>query len=54
MLRASLKALAKTVNFVAQDWLESCDIDPTARAETLSQEDFRALATLYETAKGKA
>lgn len=54
MLRASLKALAKTVNLVAQDWLESCDIDPTARAETLSQEEFRALATLYATAKSEA
>lgn len=44
MLRASLKALAKTVKLDAVAWLESCNIDPTARAETLSQADFRALA----------
>lgn len=44
MLRAALKPLAKTVRLDAVDWLESCDIDPTARAETLSQTDFRALA----------
>ncbi|MEM9055066.1 MAG: 16S rRNA (adenine(1518)-N(6)/adenine(1519)-N(6))-dimethyltransferase RsmA [Pseudomonadota bacterium] len=52
MLRAALKSLAKTVALEAQDWLESCDIDPTARAETLSQDEFRALAARYALAKG--
>lgn len=45
MLRAALKPLAKTVGLDSTEWLESCDIDPTARAETLSQSDFRKLAT---------
>ena len=45
MLRASLKALAKTRGIDATTWLESCNIDPTARAETLTQDEFRALAT---------
>ncbi|HIG21460.1 MAG TPA: 16S rRNA (adenine(1518)-N(6)/adenine(1519)-N(6))-dimethyltransferase RsmA [Henriciella marina] len=44
MLRASLKALAKTRGIDATTWLESCNIDPTARAETLTQDEFRALA----------
>ena len=44
MLRASLKSLAKTRNIDAIDWIESCGIDPTARAETLTQDEFRALA----------
>lgn len=44
MLRASLKPLAKTRGLDATDWLEACGIDPTARAETLTQEEFRSLA----------
>lgn len=44
MLRASLKPLAKTRGLDATEWLESCGIDPTARAETLTQEEFRSLA----------
>lgn len=44
MLRASLKSLAKTKGIDATEWLESVGIDPTARAETLSQDEFRALA----------
>lgn len=47
MLRASLKSLAKTVSLDASEWLEACEIDPTARAETLSQKDFRRLSTYY-------
>ncbi|WP_300392543.1 16S rRNA (adenine(1518)-N(6)/adenine(1519)-N(6))-dimethyltransferase RsmA [Henriciella sp.] len=47
MLRASLKSLAKTKGIAATEWLESCDIDPTARAETLTQDEFRALATAF-------
>ncbi|RIJ22250.1 16S rRNA (adenine(1518)-N(6)/adenine(1519)-N(6))-dimethyltransferase RsmA [Henriciella barbarensis] len=44
MLRASLKALAKTRGIDATEWLEACNIDPTARAETLTQQEFRTLA----------
>jgi 16S rRNA (adenine1518-N6/adenine1519-N6)-dimethyltransferase len=47
MMRASLKSLAKTVKLDTVQWLESCNIDPTARAETLSQSDFRALADKF-------
>lgn len=54
MLRAALKALAKTVNLEPVQWLESCDIDPTARAETLSQAEFRALATKFGEARACA
>ncbi|MEM5517254.1 16S rRNA (adenine(1518)-N(6)/adenine(1519)-N(6))-dimethyltransferase RsmA [Henriciella sp. AS95] len=45
MLRASLKSLAKSRGVDATEWLESCEIDPTARAETLTQDEFRALAS---------
>ncbi len=44
MMRAALKALGKSVGLDTVHWLESCKIDPTARAETLTQSDFRALA----------
>jgi len=47
MLRASLKSLARSVQLDAVHWLESCKIDPTARAETLTQADFRALAGMF-------
>lgn len=47
MLRAALKSIAKTVHLDAVQWLESCDIDPTARAETLTQSEFRALARVF-------
>lgn len=47
MLRASLKALARTRGIDATAWLESCNIDPTARAETLTQNEFRALASYF-------
>lgn len=47
MLRASLKSLGQTVQLGAVHWLESCKIDPTSRAETLTQADFRALADKY-------
>ncbi|MEL8056715.1 MAG: 16S rRNA (adenine(1518)-N(6)/adenine(1519)-N(6))-dimethyltransferase RsmA [Pseudomonadota bacterium] len=50
MLRASLKSLAKTVGLDATKWLETCDIDPTARAETLTQANFRRLADTYHAA----
>ena len=44
MLRAALKPFAKKRGLKAVDWLESCDIDPTARAETLDQAAFRRMA----------
>lgn len=51
MLRAALKPLAKTVNLDPIHWLESCEIDPTARAETVTQDQFRALARSYREAR---
>ncbi|MEZ5998383.1 MAG: 16S rRNA (adenine(1518)-N(6)/adenine(1519)-N(6))-dimethyltransferase RsmA [Hyphomonas sp.] len=44
MLRAALKPFAKRHGLKAEDWLESLDIDPTARAETLTQAEFRRMA----------
>lgn len=51
MLRAALKPLAKTVGLDAVSWLENCEIDPTARAETLTQAQFRSLASAYRSAQ---
>lgn len=45
MLRQSLKPLAKD----PIPWIEEAGIDPTARAETLSVEDFCRLSRLIET-----
>jgi 16S rRNA (adenine1518-N6/adenine1519-N6)-dimethyltransferase len=50
MLRAALKPLAKTVGLDSVVWLEESEIDPTSRAETLTQTQFRALASTYRTA----
>ncbi len=47
MLRAALKSIAKSAGLNPTDWLEACEIDPTARAETLDQASFRRLATSY-------
>ena len=47
MLRASLKSLAKSNGLNATDWLEVCEIDPTRRAETLNQSEFRRLASSW-------
>lgn len=47
MLRAALKSLANTVQLAPVEWIESCEIDPTARAETLTQNQFRALARKF-------
>jgi 16S rRNA (adenine1518-N6/adenine1519-N6)-dimethyltransferase len=44
MLRAALKPYAKKRGMKAEAWLEDCGIDPTARAETLTQGQFRTLA----------
>ena len=51
MLRAALKSLAKTIQLDTVEWLDSCDIDPTARAETLTQAQFRALARKFGEAR---
>lgn len=51
MLRAALKSLAKTAGLDSVEWIESCGIDPTARAETLDQTEFRALAEAFSGAK---
>jgi 16S rRNA (adenine1518-N6/adenine1519-N6)-dimethyltransferase len=45
MLRAALKPFAKKRGLKAETWLEDCGIDPTARAETLTQAEFRKLAS---------
>jgi len=50
MLRAALKPLAKSVNLDPTQWIESCEIDPTSRAETLTQTAFRKLADKYREA----
>ena len=47
MLRASLKSLAKTIGLDSTKWLEGCNIDPTRRAETLTQKEFRNLADKF-------
>lgn len=44
MLRAALKPLAKRHGLKAEDWLKGLEIDPTARAETLTQGEFRRMA----------
>ena len=44
MLRAALKPFAKKRGMKAEEWLADCGIDPTARAETLTQAEFRTLA----------
>ncbi len=44
MLRAALKPFAKKRGLKAEEWLMECGIDPTARAETLTQAEFRTLA----------
>lgn len=50
MLRASLKQLAKTKSVSAEDLLNEAGIDPTRRAETVSQMEFRALTDVYKSA----
>ena len=53
MLRASLKSLSSATGGSAIEWLESCDIDPTRRAETLTQHEFRELAKMWRKLSGK-
>ena len=45
MMRAALKPFCKKRGLKAVEWLKSCEIDPTARAETLDVADFQRLAT---------
>ncbi len=45
MLRASLKSLSGTAS--PAELLEAADIDPTRRAETLDQQEFRQLAQVW-------
>ena len=45
MLRAALKPLAKRHGIKAAEWLKEIGIDPTARAETLTQEEFQRMAS---------
>ncbi len=45
MLRAALKPLARRRDMKAADWLKELDIDPTARAETLTQAEFERMAS---------
>lgn len=44
MLRAALKPFAKKHGLKADEWLKGLGIDPTARAETLTQEEYRRMA----------
>lgn len=43
MLRSALKSIAKQNSLNPTEWLETAGIDPTARAETLTQSEYRAL-----------
>ena len=43
MLRASLKPFAKRKDLDLMDWLERSGVDPTARPETLTVDQFQAL-----------
>ncbi len=47
MLRASLKSIAGKKGVKAEQMLEDAGIDPTRRAETLSQAEFRQLVDTY-------
>jgi len=48
MLRAALKPFAKRHGLKAEEWLKELNIDPTARAETLTQAEFRRMAASLE------
>jgi 16S rRNA (adenine1518-N6/adenine1519-N6)-dimethyltransferase len=45
MLRAALKPFSKKHGLKADEWLKDLGIDPTARAETLTQEEFQRMAS---------
>jgi len=44
MLRGALRSLARSAGLDAVAWLAACDIDPEARAETLTPQAFQDLA----------
>ena len=48
MLRASLKSLPFPKTFSVSDFLEGQEIDPTRRAETLTQDEFRLIAKAWQ------
>jgi len=50
MLRRSLRNYAKQNDIDLDAWLIACDIDPTARPETLPPSDFHKLATYIDAA----
>jgi len=50
MLRTSLRGLTDRMGISCESWLESLNIDPTARPETLTQDQFRCLARAYDEA----
>ena len=52
MLRASLRPIASGTGMTAQALVEAAGIDPTRRAETLTQEEFRRLALAWRRAGG--
>jgi len=43
MLRASLKSIAKKYGINPVEWCKACDLDPTARPETLGVKSFHKL-----------
>lgn len=44
MMRRSLRSLAEQSGIELEDWLESCEVNPKARPETLPVSAFQALA----------
>lgn len=48
MLRVSLKSIAKKYGTTPIEWCEKCQLDPTARPETLPVKAFQDLAKLIE------
>ncbi len=50
MLRASLKPMIKSTTLSVADWLGAANIDPTARPETLTPEEFICLTRLWKSA----
>jgi len=51
MLRASLKPLAKSAGLEIASWLTEAEVSPTDRPETLSPQNFFALAQIWRQAQ---
>ncbi len=51
MLRASLKSLARTAGLEIASWLTEAEVSPTDRPETLSPQNFFALAQIWRQAQ---